>query len=242
MENPALNLRAPGVGARPTTSSRVRVSRWRGQPFIAQVSPSRSRRQTETGDVVECLATLTQRGVTKALTPALSAWDCQPFLSAGFKIHEHLHLLTRSLDEIPARSSHKTRTAMPWHRSGALAVDAASFEPFWRFDEAALLEACRATPQHRFRVLLDEKNVVGYAINGRAGGRGYLQRLAVLPEYQGQGMGTALINDGFGWLKRKGVTEVLVNTQEHNQRALELYLHLGFVLQKEKLSVLTWTP
>ncbi len=91
-------------------------------------------------------------------------------------------------------------------------------------------------------MIVQDKTVVGYAIVGRAGTRGYLQRLAVRPGLEGQGLGTSLINDGFGWLRNKGASEILVNTQEHNSRALGLYEHVGFVLQTEKLSVLSWTP
>lgn len=163
-------------------------------------------------------------------------------MEAGFGLHEYLHLLSRPLSQPFDKPRHKSRPGAPWHRQGALEVDAASFEPFWRFDLDALNEARRATPTHRFRVILRDKTVVGYAIVGRAGSRGYLQRLAVRPGLEGQGLGTSLINDGFGWLRNKGASEILVNTQEHNSRALGLYEHVGFVLQAEKLSVLSWTP
>lgn len=242
MDNPAIELQSIGISARPVTSSRVRVSRWRGDPFVAQVSPSRTTHRTETLDVVRCLEIIRAKGVRRAITPALSSWDAQPFLGAGFTIHEYLHLLARPLDNPFDKPRHKARLAAPWHRSGALAVDAASFEPFWRFDLAALNEARRATPSHRFRVITEERRVVAYAIHGRAGARGYLQRLAVLPDAEGRGFGTSLVIDGLSWLRRRGAAEVLVNTQEHNSRALGLYQHLGFVLQSEKLSVLSWAP
>jgi len=209
---------------------------------VAQVSPCRRSRRTETLDVVRCLDELTERGVTRAITPALSGWDAQPFIAAGFVLHEHLYLLSRPLDLGFDEPKHKSRAAAPWHRAGALAVDAASFEPFWRFDLPALNEARRATPQNRFRVIMADGTVIAYAIHGRAASRGYLQRLAVMPGFEGAGLGTSLVNDGFAWLAQKGVSEVLVNTQEHNKRALGLYEHMGFVLQSEKLSVLTWSP
>lgn len=218
------------------------MARWRGEQFIAQVGPSRGTRRTETLDVVRCLESLRSRGVYQAITPALSTWDAQPFLHAGFGIHEHLHLLARPLEVPFDKAHHKSRAGAPWHKQGALHVDSASFEPFWRFDLAALNEAKRATPTHRFRVIMEGRTVIAYAIHGRAGSRGYLQRLAVLPGNEGRGLGTSLINDGFSWLAAKGCAEVLVNTQEHNKRALRLYEHVGFVLQAEKLSVLTWSP
>ena len=66
----------------------------------------------------------------------------------------------------------------------------------------------------------------------------YLQRLAVRPGVQRQGMGTELVVDALRWSQRHGARSVLVNTQEHNHRALALYEQLGFVRQPDGLDVL----
>lgn len=121
-----------------------------------------------------------------------------------------------------------------------LDIDHRAFEPFWRFDHASLKEARRATPTSRFRVARIGDSVVGYAVTGRAGERGYLQRLAVDPSHFGHGLGSALVNDAMSWLSRRGSSTILVNTQERNIRALSLYEHLGFVRQPAGLLVLRW--
>ena len=82
--------------------------------------------------------------------------------------------------------------------------------------------------------------IVGYAVTGRAGSRGYLQRLAVDPDAQGQGIGTTLVQDSFDWLRRRGARETLVNTQESNHKALALYERLGYRCQPQGLLVLCW--
>ena len=82
------------------------------------------------------------------------------------------------------------------------------------------------------------REIVGYAITGRAGPRGYLQRLAVDPLLQRRGIGAALVRDGLRWLRRWGAREVLVNTQVDNRAALALYEALGFRLQADGLAVL----
>jgi ribosomal protein S18 acetylase RimI-like enzyme len=79
---------------------------------------------------------------------------------------------------------------------------------------------------------------VAYAVTGRAGPRGYLQRLAVDPPAQGVGVGAALVVDGLRWLRRWGAKEVMVNTQEGNAAAVRLYERLGFRLQADGLAVL----
>jgi ribosomal protein S18 acetylase RimI-like enzyme len=117
-----------------------------------------------------------------------------------------------------------------------------AFDSFWQFDRRMLDEARGATPAHRFRIATSpgNKTVVGYAVTGRAGQRGYLQRLAVAPSAQGQGIGTALIQDSIHWLNRRGVRTAYVNTQERNEGAFQLYQRLGFLPQPEGLVVLSW--
>ncbi len=89
-----------------------------------------------------------------------------------------------------------------------------------------------------FQVARDPGGIVGYAVCGRAGHRGYVQRLAVTPRCQGRGVGAALLADGLRWLRRWGARDALVNTQEDNRRSLRLYQRTGFVLQADGLSVL----
>jgi ribosomal protein S18 acetylase RimI-like enzyme len=122
-----------------------------------------------------------------------------------------------------------------------LEVDGAAFSEFWRLDEGGLDEALSATPTSRFRVALRDgvpEGIGGYAIVGRAGRRGFLQRLAVDPAVQGGGLGRALVLDGLAWLRRRGAERVVVNTQEANERALQLYERLGFRRQAGGLAVL----
>ena len=96
----------------------------------------------------------------------------------------------------------------------------------------------RATPASRFRVATGD-GVTGYAVSGRAGERGYLQRLAVDPDHHREGIGRALVADCLRWLRRHGARVAVVNTQERNEGALALYLATGFVLEPQGLTVLT---
>ena len=70
--------------------------------------------------------------------------------------------------------------------------------------------------------------LAAYAISGRAGRRGYVQRLAVHPRHQRAGIGRALVLDGLHWMRRRRVELALVNTQVDNAPALALYESLGF--------------
>ncbi len=174
------------------------------------------------------------------MTPALAPLDAQPFYQAGFEHYEQLHLLSRRLLTEPDGPQKKTKAGRRWHLNTVLDIDRRAFDDFWRFDKVALNEARHATPTSRYRVISIDRKIVGYHVTGRAGHRGYLQRLAVDPDHAGNGIGTALVFDCLTWLYQHKAYEALVNTQERNQRALQLYERHGFIKQAEGLVVLSW--
>ena len=121
-------------------------------------------------------------------------------------------------------------------------MDIAAFDAGWDLDIAGIRDACRATPAHRIRLAVTATDEpAGYMITGRSGSTGFVQRLAVKPEHQGQGVGTALLQDGLRWLARHRVHEVLVNTHLDNGRALHLYERWGFRRLDEHLYVMETT-
>jgi ribosomal protein S18 acetylase RimI-like enzyme len=221
---------------------RLRVGSWRGDAHVAYISPLPESGTPSTEAVRRCTALLRERGYHEVVTAALAASEANAFLAAGFTVRERLHLLAHELlelDDPKAVSPHANiRRARRADRTAALAVDARSFDPFWRLDGAGLDEAVDATPSSRFRVVDDSEGVVGYAVSGRAGSRGFLQRLAVDPHTRRHGYGSALVLDGLRWMKRRGAARAMVNTQERNTDALRLYERLGFHLQPGGLAVL----
>ena len=82
------------------------------------------------------------------------------------------------------------------------------------------------------------RRLVGFAISGAAGGQGYLQRLAVLPEHQREGHGRALALDALAWMRRRRLSHGVVNTAVTNAPALSLYESLGFRRLPEQLLVM----
>jgi ribosomal protein S18 acetylase RimI-like enzyme len=119
-----------------------------------------------------------------------------------------------------------------------LALDDAAFEPFWRLGPLGLRDALDATPVHQFRATRANDALTGYAITGRAGNQGYLQRIAVHPDAQRQGWGTALVADAMHWLWRHGAVRAFVNTQFENVAARSLYESFGFAALPAGLAVL----
>jgi len=222
---------------------RLRIGSWRGDVSTAHLTPGRGR--PTPAAIARALDEMAAGPYRAALTAALPVNDQRPFLDAGFEVHERLHLLVRDLGDLPHAdpSPADLRRGHLGDREAVLTVDAAAFPPFWRLDRPGLDDAMAATPTARLRVSVDraDRSVTGYAVTGRAGPRGYLQRLAVAPDAQGGGIGAALVVDGLRWLRRWGAKEVLVNTQEGNEAAVRLYERLGFRLRADGLAVLRCT-
>ena len=211
-----------------------------GDRRVALISPLPGLVPPDADAVRRCVAVLRGRGVEEVVTSALARIEVPAFVEAGFVEREHLHLLVHDLSVLPrppVLTAVRLRRARRSDRGEVLGVDAAAFDTFWRLDQAALADALDATPSRRFRVAVGPE-VRGYLVTGRSAGRGYLQRLAVRPAHQRQGIATALVLDGLRWLGRHGVSQAIVNTQERNESALALYTALGFRREPHGLSVL----
>jgi ribosomal protein S18 acetylase RimI-like enzyme len=174
------------------------------------------------------------------VTGALAPNEQRGFVAAGFVVQEELHLLAHDLLAVPSPDrSVALHRAGSSHRPAVMEVDHLAFAPFWRLDRSGLDEALNATPHSRFRVATDDQDaVVGYAICGRAGIRGFVQRLAVRPKLQRHGLGRALLLDGLTWMRRRRVERAVVNTQQGNEAALALYRDVGFRQEPVGLRVL----
>lgn len=228
----------PGLRVVRWGAERLRIGPWRGDERIAYVAPVAETPPSSASMVQRCCHVLAGQGYVEVVTGALGHPEQQGFLAAGFEVREELHLLSRHLDPLPLAAAAPIRTGRRRDTDQVLAVDALAFPPFWRLDQTGLAEALGATRYARFRVVARDR-VLGYAVSGRSGTRGYVQRLAIDPACEGRGLGRALVLDGLGWMRRRGVDRAVVNTQVGNERALRLYQHLGFRLEPSGLAVLT---
>ncbi|MEX1007034.1 MAG: GNAT family N-acetyltransferase [Acidimicrobiia bacterium] len=223
----------------------ARLGPWRGGGRVAHlvVAPD----APLSGEaVLACLKRARAAGYEEVLTSAIGPAEEERFVEARFTVRERLHLLTHEIDEeprLPARRS-GTEPARPVtratrrDRAAVLALDDVAFDTFWRLAALGLRDALDATPVHQFRATRSEETLTGYAITGRAGSQGYLQRVAVHPDAQRQGWGTALVADAMHWLWRHGAVRAFVNTQLENDAALSLYESFGFSVLPAGLAVL----
>lgn len=114
-------------------------------------------------------------------------------------------------------------------------VDRLAFEFIWRNSRSQLKAAFREA--FSSTVVEYEGRVQGYQISTWSPQGGHLARLAVNPEYQSQGMGSALLADLLDRFLDHGILEVSVNTQAENLSSLDLYRKFGFRLQEARYPV-----
>jgi len=220
--------------------ARFRCGMWRGDPEVAYLVPLSPASTLDTIALSAARARLVADGFSEVITGAVGSGECNAMHRDGFTDREQLHLLRHDLNP-PIRR--RRMGGLTSHRGtirdhpDILAVDHMAFDSFWRLDEGGLHEALTATPVSRLRVVRDGR-VIAYAITGRAGRNGYIQRLAVSPDAQGKGIGAALVVDGLRWLKRSRALHAWVNTQQSNTRALALYQRLGFQTEPTHLTVM----
>lgn len=235
----------------------LRLSPWRGDPQTAQVVAT-SGPVAQPDDVAQVLEHLANRDVRTVVTTALRAADQHPFMACSFTVHEHLVLLHRLINQtdlnpkkhgvrryFTQRSKLRVHPVQDNDHDTVLELDRRAFAPFstfWQFDAPALDEAQWATDVcHRRLIRGASGEPAGYALTGKTASIGFIQRLAVDPLVQGQGIGSALLADALRWLSLMGTREAWVNTQPDNDRARSLYLRYGFIEHGEGLVVLRWS-
>jgi [ribosomal protein S18]-alanine N-acetyltransferase len=210
----------------------ARVSAWRGHADIAQLVPVDGRTPSR-AELDRGLERLKKAGQVMVVTSALTTSDSLPYIDAGFVVKERLHLLEHVFGSATSIVEHRSepplRRASRSDRPAVLSLDGLAFDESWSLSREDLSDALRATPSVRFRVgEAPGQGLTAYAITGRAGRRGYLQRLAVHPHARRRGWGRVLVADALRWLSRHDVNRALVNTQWQNDAALTLYESCGF--------------
>ena len=208
--------------------------------LVAHVTPLLPAQKLRKTKVLHSLKQLHEVGAEEIFTSALRPREQQFFPDLAFTLHEELILLAHNFEspiDFPTRPSRKSRRS-DWDE--LLKIDNAAFSQFWQFDDLALAEAISATPRTRVRVDAPD-TPSGFAITGRSGRIGFLQRLAVDPHHQRIGIGRSLVADALQWSKKRFVKELLVNTQINNSGALSLYESMGFTKKHGGLAVLQWS-
>ncbi len=182
-------------------------------------------------------ATLASHGFDRLRTGALSPRQAGQAERAGLQCVQELALLDVDAPFTITPSAHRTRGLRAHELTVIAEIDQAAFGPNWSLDAEMLSDIRHATPSHRARTVSIDGSIVAFLVSGRAARTGYIQRLAVSPDAQRQGIANSLLLDAMRWMRRSRITRAFVNTHVENTAALELYRRHGFVQLPERLRV-----
>ena len=191
------------------------------------------------GFIEAAVAKLRDLGAPTVLSSPLAPSARTAWEAAGFVDHIDLALMRLSLLDSIEGPQHLVVKDDDYDLDQMLDIDRAAFPEFWRFDRPALVESTQATTESKVFVIRDgDQGIAGFAVVGCGAAIAYLQRVAVHPTWQGQGMGRSLVRAAARSARRNGAKAMLLNTQFENTAAISLYEAEGFVMLPESLSVL----
>lgn len=73
--------------------------------------------------------------------------------------------------------------------------------------------------------------LVGTAMVGFDGHRGWVYYLTVRPAFRGRGLGRQLMSGAETWLRRQNSNKIQFMVRSDNSEAIEFYTHLGYIPQ-----------
>ncbi len=169
-----------------------------------------------------------RRGVERAAVLCLPDWLAGILESSRFVEQDQVIFFeweTGPVDDLPS-DPEGVEPIRSQDLPGVTRVDNRAFRLIWRHSEDTLRVALDQSA-HATLIRIDGQ-IVAYQISTASAFGGHLARLAVLPEYQGQGLAAALVAGVLRHFRERGYPRVTVNTQQSNRRSIDLYLGLGF--------------
>jgi GNAT superfamily N-acetyltransferase len=191
--------------------------------------------------------TLSRWGYDSVRTSPLAPIAAAALSTVGFNTSQNLTLLER-VDKGPVTVDHllrSLRSRSPMSRmpkpsmvEAILRIDRAAFGQEWMMDRLTFREALRATRRSRIFVSLVDGEISGFLIAGITDSYGFIQRLAVHPDFQHRGEASSLVQNSLAWIQSSGCRSTVVNTEVSNAAALSIYERNGFVALDYNLSVM----
>jgi ribosomal protein S18 acetylase RimI-like enzyme len=178
---------------------------------------------------------LVGQGLAGVAALSLDAWTEPLYESVGFQRTHDVVVLSRAANRPLSAKPASRRAGMEpalVRAAGAddLAAigeaDRSAFRPPWQLSPE-MVRVASAQAEY-LSVAEYAGRVIGYQLTTPSRAGAHLARLAVLPELQGRGVATRLVEDLIAFYARRGGREITVNTQSDNQASLAVYQHLGF--------------
>ena len=182
--------------------------------------------------------TLSRWGYDSVRTSPVAPIAATALSAVGFNTSQKLTLLERShtVPVVVTQPLRSARPRFPMSRmpspsivEGILRIDRMAFGDEWMMDQQTFREALNATRRARIFVSHDDGKLTGFVIAGITDSYGFIQRLAVHPDFQRHGVASSLVQNSLSWIHSRGCSSTVVNTEVSNAAALSIYEKNGFV-------------
>ena len=160
---------------------------------------------------------------------AFEDWYEDLLLDNDFSSSSSVVVLKHSGSLVPEFKTNDTIKIRPMVDSDidqVTSIDHASFQPIWQNSRMVLSRAFRMAENST--IAIRNHNVIGYQMSTKLHTTAHLARLAVLPTYQNQYIGTSLVMQMICTFQKHGIRNITVNTQTDNATSLHIYNKLGF--------------
>jgi ribosomal-protein-alanine N-acetyltransferase len=171
------------------------------------------------------------RGIQRVYALLQTPWMTRALTALGFYLVEEIVTLlnecvwqaypvARRSETVDIRPAQACDLAIIQH------IDQAAFEPQWRMSQCDLSAAWHEAVL--FVVASVDEQPVSYALTFSYEHGSHLARIAVLPGYQGRGIGQAVFRHVLNQTAANDIRVMTVNTQVSNIASLRMYRSAGF--------------
>ena len=119
-----------------------------------------------------------------------------------------------------------------------LDLDHKIFDDYWKNSKASFEETMKSCNNNYLFKSGEENDLDGYAILGETRKFTYLQRIGIVKDYQGSGLGDNLLRSVVDFALKRKFVNIKLNTQNDNVSALSLYKKNHFQIMPRKLVIM----
>lgn len=208
---------------------------------LVAIDADRSLDSTLTPLLKRALPALQSAGCTGATCLTALGWLRNGLIEAGFaEVDQVVSYAHNDPSKLPQKAAEVAQLRMASTRDvdAILALNAAAFAPFWRYDDAAVMSWLLTAERAMVAYLQGEP--VGFALTSHTTNTNFahLSRVAIHPKAQGRGVGRQLVIDALRRAYETGAPGLALNTQASNAISRRLYESLGFRQVDPVMSVL----
>ena len=119
-----------------------------------------------------------------------------------------------------------------------LDLDHKIFDDYWKNSKASFEETMKSCNNNYLFKSGEGNDLDGYAILGETRKFTYLQRIGIVKDYQGSGLGDNLLRSIVDFALKRKFLNIKLNTQNDNVSALSLYKKNNFQIMPRKLVIM----